>query len=127
MKITRFNTLDFIPASHEDPKDPGALKKVLLTRDDIPAGRLQMINWARIPLGKAFAPHYHEAMVELFIILNGRVKAKVDREEKVLEKGDLLIVNKGQTHSMENISEEEVDYIAMGIVTAEGGKTITLK
>lgn len=124
MRIVRFNDLDFIPASHEDAKDPGALKKILLKREDLPPGRIQMINWAKIPKGKTFEPHYHESMIEVFIIISGKVKVKIDNEEEVLEKGDLVIALEKQVHTMENISDEDVDYIAMGIATSEGGKTI---
>lgn len=127
MKVVRFNDLNFIPASHEDPKDPGSIKKILLKKDNLPPGRIQMINWGKLPKGKTFTPHYHEKMVEVFIILNGKVKAKIDKEEEVLEKGDMVIASEGQVHSMENISDEDVNYFAMGIVTSEGGKTITLK
>lgn len=126
MKIVRFTSLDFIPASHEDPKDPGVLKKILLKRDDIPPGRIQMINWARIPKGKSFAPHYHEQMIEVFIIMTGKVKAKIDKEEEILEKGDMVIAMEKQVHSFANISDSDVDYFAMGIVTSEGGKTINV-
>lgn len=126
MQIVRFNDLDFIPASHEDPKDPGALKKILLKRDDIPNGRIQMINWSKIPKGKTFAPHYHEKMIEVFIIMNGKVKAKIDKEEAILEKGDMVIVMEGQVHTFENISNEPVNYFAMGVVTSEGGKTVNI-
>lgn len=126
MKIVRFNSLDFIPASHENPKDPGALKKVLLTRDDLPEGRVQMINWAKLLKGKSFSPHYHEKMIEVFIILSGKVKAKIDKEEEILEKGDSIVAFEGQIHTFENLSEEDVDYIALGIVTSEGGKTVNV-
>lgn len=126
MKIVRFNNLNFIPASHEDPKDPGALKKGLLKREDIPAGRIQMINWAKIPKGKSFAPHYHESMIEVFIIMSGKVQAKIDKQEAILEKGDMVIAMEGQTHTMTNLSDGEVDYIAMGIITSEGGKTVNI-
>lgn len=126
MKITRFNSLKFIPASHEDPQIPGALKKILLKRDDLPAGRIQMINWARIPKGKTFAPHYHEQMIEVFIIMNGQVKAKIGQEEAKLEKGDMAIAMEKEIHSFKNISEGDVDYFAMGIVTGEGGKTVNV-
>ncbi len=122
----RFRDLKFIPASHEDPKDPGALKKILLKKDDIPKGRIQMINWAKIPIGKSFAPHYHEKMLEVFIIMNGKVKAKIDKEEAILEKGDMVIANAGQVHTMTNLSNEDVDYFAMGVVTGEGGKTVNV-
>lgn len=126
MKIIRFNSLEFIPASHENPKDPGALKKILIKRDDLPAGRIQMINWARIPKGKSFAPHYHESMIEVFIIISGKVKAKIDTDEKILEKGDCVVAFEKQVHSFENLSEEEVDYFAMGISTSEGGKSVNV-
>ncbi len=126
MKIVRFKDLDFIPASHEDPKDPGALKKILLKRDDLPNGRIQMINWAKIPIGKSFAPHYHESMIEVFIIISGKVRVKIDQEEATLEKGDTVVAFEKQVHEMKNISDEEVDYFAMGVVTGEGGKTINI-
>lgn len=126
MIIVRFKDVDFIPASHEDPKDPGALKRVLLKRDDIPEGRIQMINWAKIPVGKTFKPHYHEKMIEVFIIMSGKVRAKIDQEEAVLEKGDMIIAQAGQVHTFENISKEDVDYFAMGVVTSEGGKTVNI-
>ena len=43
MKIVRGNSLEFIPASHEDSQNPGVLKKVLATRNDLIAGRVQMV------------------------------------------------------------------------------------
>lgn len=126
MKTTRFNDLNFIPASHEDLQNPGALKKILLKREDLPAGRIQMINWARLPKAKTFAPHYHEQMIEVFIILNGKVKAKIGQEEAILEKGDMVIAFEKEVHSFENLSNEDVDYLAMGVTTAENGKTINI-
>lgn len=126
MKIVRFKNLNFIPASHEDPQDPGALKKILLKKDDLPAGRIQMINWARLPKGRTFTPHYHEQMIEVFIILNGQVKAKIGTDEAVLEKGDMVIAFEKEVHSFENLSSEDVNYLTIGIVTSEGGKTVNV-
>lgn len=126
MKIVRFKELDFIPASHEDPKNPGALKKVLLKTGDLPYGKIQMINWALIPVGKKFEPHYHESMIEVFIMMNGRVKAKIDNEEAILEKGDMVIAKEGQVHTFENLGQEDVDYFALGLATSEGGKSINV-
>jgi len=127
MKIVRLQDLDFIPASHEDPKDPGALKKVLLKRGDLPEGRIQMINWSKIPVGKTFAPHYHQSMIEVFIIMSGKVKVKIDNEEAILEKGDMIIAMEKQVHTMTNIGDKDVDYFAMGVVIGKGGKTINLR
>ncbi len=85
-----------------------------------------MINWARLPKGKTFAPHYHEHMIEVFIIMNGKVRAKIDNDEAVLEKGDMVIAREREIHSFENLSDEDVDYLAMGVVTSEGGKTVNV-
>lgn len=126
MKIVRFHDFEFIPASHEDPGNPSALKKVLLKRDDLPQGRIQMINWAKLLKGKAFEPHYHEGMIEVFIIMNGKVKAKINDEEKILEKGDCVIAMEKQIHTFTNIGDEDADYFAMGIVTSEGGKSVNV-
>ncbi len=126
MKIVRFNDLDFIPASHENPNDPGALKKVLLKREDLPPGRIQMINWSKIPVGKKFAPHYHESMIEVFIIISGKAKVKIGSEETVLEKGDMAVAMEKDIHTFENISDVDVDYFAMGIATSEGGKSVNV-
>ncbi|OGE38335.1 hypothetical protein A3B45_00785 [Candidatus Daviesbacteria bacterium RIFCSPLOWO2_01_FULL_39_12] len=126
MKIVRLQDLDFIPASHEDPKDPGALKKVLLKRGDLPEGRIQMINWSKIPVGKTFAPHYHQSMIEVFIIMSGKVKVKIDNEEAILEKGDMIIAMEKQVHTMTNIGDKDVDYFAMGVATSEGGKSVNV-
>ena len=126
MKKIKFEDLDFIPASHENPQNPGVLKKILLKRDDLPVGRVQMINWSRLLKNKSFAPHYHESMIEVFIIMNGKVKAKIDNEEEILEQGDAVIAYEKQVHTFENICDEDVNYFAMGIVTAEGGKSVNV-
>ncbi len=126
MKVVRFADLEFIPASHEDPKDPGVLKKVLL-KNILPAGQIRMINWARIPKGNAFAPHYHESMIEVFIMISGKVKAKIGNEETILEKGDLVIAYEREIHTFENISDGDADYFAMGVATKPGGKSVNVK
>ncbi len=126
MKIIRFRDLSFIPASHENPKNPGAFKKVLAKKDDLVAGRVQMINWAKLPIRKSFEKHYHEDMEEIFIILNGKTEIMVNNENDVLEKGDTVIIPIAAVHQMTNLSNEDVNYIAFGVSTEKGGKTINV-
>ncbi len=124
MKIIRSGQLQFIPASHEDPKAPGVLKKVLLQRDDFVDGKVRMINWALLPAGKSFRAHYHEDMEEVFIILKGMAMIRIDKEEAVLEKEDVVVVPIGKVHEMKNIGEEDIEYIVVGISEGKGGKTV---
>ena len=126
MKIIRFRELTYTPASHETPKNPGVWKKVLLKRDDLINGRVQMINWAKIPVGKAFAKHYHEDMEEVFIMLSGKAEVTINNEKAVIGIGDVVLVPIGKTHTMRNIGETDAGYIVLGIALGKGGKTINV-
>lgn len=124
MQVIRLDGLPKVPASHEDPADPGVVKQILLKRDDFPPGRIQMINWSTLLPGKSFRPHYHEAMDEVFIILNGQVEIVVGKEKVTLGKGDAVVIEENVVHVMKNLTNREVSYIAIGIARREGGKTV---
>lgn len=126
MKIIKSSELTFTPASHENPLDPGVLKKVIMTRDDIPPGRLQMINWAKISPGKSFIRHYHEQMTEVFIIISGQGKIMLGEETASVVGGDTIILPVGVTQKMENTGKEDLVYITLGVVHAAGGRTIII-
>lgn len=126
MKKIFFNSLTFLPASHEDKRNPSVLKKILFTAKDFnPQGKIQMINWAVLRRGKSFVSHYHEDMEEIFIIISGKAKIRVDKEEDVLEKGDAVLVPMKKVHKMKNISNEDVNYLVIGVSLGKGGRTIT--
>lgn len=126
MNITRASKMQYVPASHEDPKNPGSLKKVLVKKDDVMAGRLQMVNWSLLPAGKSFAPHYHEDLEELFIIMKGEAEITVGSETSMVIKGDAIIVAPRIIHSMKNTGQEDVEFLAIGISGNKGGKTVTV-
>ena len=107
MQIVRGEQIEFTPASHEDPNDPGVLKRVLATRHDLIVGKVQMVNWALLPVGKSFQRHYHEDMQEVFIIVTGTVAVTVDEHEDRLQRGDAILVDPREVHKMENICDED--------------------
>ena len=127
MNIIRGDTIPNVPASHEDPTDPGVLKKILLKHDDIPNGQIQMINWSTLLSGKTFQNHYHEAMDEIFILLDGSVTITIDGETEKLVAGDAVVVPLTCHHTMTNMGKNPVHYIAIGIVTGEGGRTVIVE
>lgn len=116
MKIIRLQNLSKVPASHEDPADPGVLKQILFRRDDLAPGRIQMVNWATLLPGKSFRAHQHEDMEEIFIILNGKVEITIGDEHEILEKGDTVVIPEASVHIMKNFIDKEVSYIAIGVV-----------
>jgi mannose-6-phosphate isomerase-like protein (cupin superfamily) len=126
MKIIRSAELEFIPASHEDTESPGVFKKVMFRKDDFVDGKVEMINWALLPTGKSFAPHYHGDMQEVFIMIQGKAKITVDEEAEYLDRGDAVVIPVGSVHKMENIGTENVEYIVVGMSKGTGGKTVVV-
>ena len=126
MQIIRGSERPFVPASHEDPARPGVWKRVLATHDDLLAGRVQMLNWARLPQGSSFQAHYHEDMQEIFVIINGQVTVRVDDKESLLCGGDAILIQPREVHTMCNACDEDVHYIVLGITTGQQGKTIVV-
>ena len=126
MRIIRGSEIQFIPASHEDPNNPGVLKRVLATRDDLIDGRIQMINWASLPAGSAFQAHYHEDMEEVFIILTGRTEMTVNGVSNELASGDAIVIAPREVHSMKNLTDKDLEYVVLGISTEDGGQTVVV-
>ena len=124
MEIIRGDQIPLTPASHEDPADPGVLKRVLATHRHLIEGQVQMVNWSRIPAGKSFRRHLHEDMQEVFIILNGRVEMQVGDSSCRLDAGDAILIDPMEIHRMTNPGPDDVNYVVFGISSGAGGKTI---
>ncbi len=124
MKIIRGYALEFVPASHEDPENPGSLKKVMIQRDDIAPGRLQMVNWSLLPKGTSFRSHYHEDMTEVFVVMEGTAQISAGGARDTLSRGDAVIIEAREVHEMTNSGEEDLQYLAFGIASGTGGKTV---
>lgn len=126
MRLIRSTEVSFTAASHEDPGKPGVLKRVLATRSDLLDGRVQMINWARLPVGSSFRAHYHEDMEETFILVQGQAEMQIEQATLTLDRGDTVMIAPREVHSMKNIGPDAVEYIVVGITLGHNGKTIVV-
>ncbi|OGG30014.1 hypothetical protein A2973_05200 [Candidatus Gottesmanbacteria bacterium RIFCSPLOWO2_01_FULL_49_10] len=124
MQVIRLHDLPQVPASHENQKDPSVLKQILLRREDLALGRIQMINWAILLPGKSFRLHSHEDMEEVFIILGGKAEITVGEEKELLMKGDVVVIPERSIHTMKNVTAKAVTYLVIGIARERGGKTV---
>jgi mannose-6-phosphate isomerase-like protein (cupin superfamily) len=52
-------------------------------------------------------PHIHTRQKEYFRVTSGRLVAKVDGQERVVEAGESLVVEPGQSHTFANASQTE--------------------
>ena len=127
IKIVRSAQLEFVPAGHEDPKSPGVLIKRLFRKNDMIEGKVQMINWALLGAGKAFRPHYHEDMQEVFILLKGEANITIDGKQAALGPGDSVVIPVGGIHEMANTGKVDVEYIVLGVSEERGGKTVVVE
>ncbi len=127
MHIVRGDAIAYVPASHERPDEPGVLKKVLVHSGDLIEGRIQMINWALLPAGKSFQAHFHEDMQEIFILVQGSTRIEIEGESAELHSGDAVFVPVAAVHTMHNPGDEDAAYIAIGITTGQGGKTVVVE
>lgn len=126
MKYIPNNNTKFVPASHEDPENPGVLKRVIATAADLQAGQVQMINWAELPAGHSFQKHYHEDMQEVFMLLSGSVTMTVGEESVKMTAGDTVIVDVKERHQMENTGDTKAQYIVFGVSSGQGGQTVVV-
>ena len=121
--VKKFSIKDSEPI----PTGPGVEKKVILTIDDVRIeGTIQMINWARIEVGKRIALHYHESMDEIFIVLSGKAEIEIDNESILIEATDTVYIPQKAKHEMKNIGTEPMEFLAIGIVKEAGGKTVVV-
>jgi mannose-6-phosphate isomerase-like protein (cupin superfamily) len=117
----------FVPASHEDPRSPGAWKKVLFGKGDLVAGTVPMVNWGRLPAGKSFAAHYHEDMQEVFVVFQGEAEMTVEGRPVRLGAGDAIAVDPREVHQMRNCGGGDLLYMVFGIATGQSGRTIVVE
>ncbi len=126
MKIVSSGDSEFVPASHEEAEAPGVLKKILLRKNDFIDGKVQMLNWALLPVGRSFSPHYHQDMQEVFIMIEGRAIMTVDGQEAAIGPGDVVVIAPKGVHRMENTGSEDVQYLVVGISGGKKGKTVVV-
>ncbi len=127
MRVIRADDQPFTPASHEDPQNPGVLKRVLATHQELLDGRVQMINWAHLPAGSSFRAHYHEDMEETFILVAGQAIMQVEQTTLQMGPGDAVTVAPREIHQMQTHGQQDVHYVVIGISLGQNGKTIVVQ
>jgi uncharacterized cupin superfamily protein len=126
MKWIAADNSPLTPASHEDPRAPGVLKRVIAIREDFQAGHVQMLNWAVLPGHQSFRRHLHQDMQEVFVLIRGHVEMRVASQRRDMQPGDTVIVDAGEVHQMTNLTDEPAEYLVFGISAGRGGRTIVV-
>ena len=116
MKKATINDLEWSPSSHEDPEDPGVVKKVIVRHEEAdPKSKLMMVNICKVPIGKTHKAHSHETMEEIFYFTSGEGQVKINDEIEDVTKGDRIIVPAKAIHQVKNTGSTDLEYLGIGI------------
>jgi len=71
----------------------------------------QSLAEARVAPGKATLEHYHPKAEEIYYILQGKGKMKIDDEVREIGPGDGIVILPGKRHKMWNAGEDELVFL----------------
>lgn len=116
MKKINIKNVDWIPASHEDSKNPSIWKKVLIKHEDVdPKSKLMSVILAKVPVGRTNNAHIHKTMEEIFYFTEGTGEIKIDGEVAKVKAGDCVVVPAGKTHLIRNTGQIELKLFGVAV------------
>lgn len=99
MRRSDLKTAKLTPIRH----NPALLKKVLI---DEPVSCVKHLSHAVFRPGDTAYAHSHDSAFEVFYCVRGNLVFKVKGEEVLLREGSCLVVEPGETHSIETVVSE---------------------
>lgn len=77
----------------------------------------RMFSVATIPPGSSIGKHIHEGEFEIYYVLKGTVSVMDNDQPDVMNAGDCMICRDGDTHSIENKSNEDAEVLFVVLFT----------
>ena len=116
MKKINEKSRNWEPGSHEDLKNPGVYKKILVRHEEADSrSKLMMFQLCKIPPKTTHVAHSHPTMDEIFYFTNGNGEINVSGEVEKINAGDRVIVPAGQIHQIRNLGKSELKFIGLGV------------
>ena len=91
------------------------LKHIIDESESYGTGRLFAVSI--IPPGGSIGYHTHTGDFEIYYILKGTAKVVDNDVEDILKPGDSMVCKEGESHSIENIGETDLEYAAIILYT----------
>ena len=90
-------------------KDGSQIRELL--NADISSVRNQSLAEATLPAGGATAEHYHRETEEIYYILQGQARMRLEGEEQVVGPGDAVAISPGQKHKIWNTGDTPLIFL----------------
>ena len=89
----------------------GSMERQRLISPGEVKSEVQTVNYVEQKPGESFEVHSHPDCEEYFFIIEGDTDALIGNTKLNLKKGDLLIVEVGENHSLINNSQKLLKYL----------------
>lgn len=90
-------------------------RKNLIKPGDL-RSKIQTVNYAWLEAGESFKAHKHDDCEELYFFLEGKGVMKINEKEYIVKKGDFLIIEIGEWHSLRNPYNNKLVFFTVRIL-----------
>lgn len=91
----------------------GVIQFIDFLGEEESCGTGRLFASSTIPVGGSIGYHKHEGDFEIFYFLEGKAKVCDNGIDYILEQGDCAVCYDGESHSIENIGDCDLKYIAI--------------
>ena len=115
--------IDQVPAF--TTKDGSEIRELLAHRNSCIAK--QSLAEARLAPGQQTTPHYHIQTEEIYYILTGSGRMRIDCEERAVVAGDAIAIPPGAVHTITNTGGETLKFLCCCAPAYEHADTVLLE
>jgi mannose-6-phosphate isomerase-like protein (cupin superfamily) len=90
-------------------KDGSEIRELLAHRNS--CIRHQTLAEARLPPGRGTTPHHHVETEEIYYVLDGHGRMRVDNESMAVRPGDAVAIPPGALHQLTNIGDGVLKFL----------------
>jgi mannose-6-phosphate isomerase-like protein (cupin superfamily) len=90
-------------------KDGSEIRELLASRNSGISN--QSLAEARLPPGASTTPHYHPRTEEIYYILVGTGRMRIESEQRSVGPGDAIAILPGQRHQITNTGPETLKFL----------------
>lgn len=97
----------------------GTIKAINFLEEHESNGVGRLFSVSIIPVGCSIGYHKHEGDNEIYYFLKGKAKVNDNGKEDILGPGDCMVCFDGNSHGIENIGDEDLEFIAIILYTEQ--------
>jgi len=90
-------------------KDGSEIRELLAHRNSCIVN--QSLAEARLPPGHSTTPHYHPKTEEIYYIISGHARMRIESETESVGPGDAIAIPPGLTHEITNTGQETLVFL----------------